>query len=445
MESWEKVGGLNRKEIEKLQNKKLSYFLRTQIPRHPFYRNFLLESKIKFSDIKTIDDLKKIHFTTKEDIAPIEGDVNRPLRFVLEGKGNKYKLMHVHFTAGRTASPTPFFYTAYDLRNLREVGKRLFGLFRASENEIAVNAFPYMPHLAFWQTYFALNASGIMALHTGGGKILGSEKIIKSISWMKATTLLGMPGYVYHLLRTASEENVDLSSLKKVILGGERISDGLRKRLKDFVDVEVLSTYGFTEGKAVWGQCHEDSGYHLYPDLEYVELVDKNGERVGEGEQGEVVYSALDWSGSVVLRYKTGDICDGIYYDKCEYCGKTIRLGNKIERKSEIKEVNFVKLKGSLVNLNLFYSLINEFSEVIEWQIEIKKKNDDPYELDELYLYISIKEGVDFEKLKMKINEKVKDVTEVSFSDIVKVDLDELLERLGIESELKERRIVDRR
>ncbi len=437
MENWGKIEGLNKKDLEKLQNKKLSYFLKNVISKSPYYVDLFKKNKIKLSEIKTVSDLRKIPFTTKEDIAP----PNNPERFIIKGE----KPVHVHFTAGRTAAPTPFFYTEYDLNNLKEVGKRLFNIFKADKKDIAVNAFPYAPHLAFWQSYFALNAAGVMALHSGGGKVLGTEKIIRSAAGMKATTLLGMPGYIYHLLRVASEEKVNLKSVNKIILGGERVDQGLKDKLKSFLGnkARILSTYGFTEGKCVWGQCSENSGYHLYPDLEYIEIVDKNGEDVGEGEKGEIVYTALDWRGSVVLRYKTGDLVDGIYYDKCE-CGRTIRLGNKIERTSEVKEFNLVKLKGNLVNLNVFYSIINQFKEIEEWQIVIKKRNNDPYELDELYLYVSTKK-TDFEKLKTRINEKVKEATEITFSDIIQVKNEEMINRLGLETELKERRIVDKR
>lgn len=431
MENWGKIECLNKSDIEKLQNKKFSYLLKNVIPNHPYYKELF-----KKKNIKTLSDLKKIPFTTKADIAPPNAE-----RFIV----NNIKPVHVHFTAGRTSVPTPFFYTEYDLNNLKEVGKRLFNIFKADKKDIAVNAFPYAPHLAFWQSYFALNAVGVMALHSGGGKVLGTEKIIRSAAGMKATTLLGMPGYIYHLLRTAKEEKIDLSSVNKIILGGERVDKGLKEKLRSFLGnkARILSTYGFTEGKCVWGQCSEDSGYHLYPDLEFIEIVDKNGENVEEGEKGEIVYSALDWRGSVVLRYKTGDLVNGIYYDKCD-CGRTIRLGNKIERTSEVKEFNLVKLKGNLVNLNVFYSIINQFKEIEEWQIVIKKRNNDPYEIDELQLYVSVKKA-DFDKLKTKINEKVKTATEITFTEIIQVKNEEMINRLGLETELKERRIVDKR
>lgn len=100
----------------------------------------------------------------------------------------------------------------------------------------------------------------------------------------------------------------------------------------------IFSTYAFTEAKTAWVQCAENSGYHLYPDLEYIELVNENGEPIKEGEKGEVVYTSLDWRGSTVIRYRTGDICEGIEYSPCPHCQRTMpRLKPGIERKSEFK------------------------------------------------------------------------------------------------------------
>lgn len=205
---------------------------------------------------------------------------------------------------------------------------------------------------------------------------------------------------------------------------------------------EIFATYAFTEGKIVWAECKENSGYHLYPDMEFIEIIDKNGENVGENEKGEIVYTALDFRGTVVLRYKTGDI-GSITNEKC-VCGRTIpRLSSEIERSSEIKEFNLTKVKGTLVNLNAFFEILN-IKEIEEWQVEIKKKNNDPYELDELVVYIAPKKNIDFIKLKSKLKNLLKEKLEIT-PEIIKIDLNKLLNKLGMETELKEKRIVDNR
>jgi len=210
-------------------------------------------------------------------------------------------------------------------------------------------------------------------------------------------------------------------------------------------DARILATYALTEAKTAWAQCHENSGYHLYPDLEFIELADKDGNRVKDGEKGEVVYTNLGWRGSMVIRYRTGDICDGIEYAPCQYCGRTVpRLSYNIERQSEYKEFHLTKIKGELVNLNAFYSIINEFPEIAEWQVKIAKVNNDPFELDEIRLNIAIKEGVNEQSMDHKIGQRL--FADLSVAPKIRFyKIDELTKMLGLDSELKEKRIVDTR
>ena len=467
---WKKLSYLSPKKLENIQNKKLRYFIRYKIPFSPYYAKLFKENKIKFSDIKTIDDLKKIPFTTKKDIAPTDKEKNH-INFVLQPDKelikrysskldllkyslnktsvfNEFNPVHVHFTTGRTANAVPFLYTKYDLEKLREAGRRMMNLLNINKDDRLVNVFPYAPHLAFWATFFAAEAAGIFAVHTGGGKILGTGKIIKTIESTKATLLASIPGYAYHMLREAKNKKANFSNVKKVFFGGERVSLGLRDKIKSMLtslgskNPEVFATYAFTEGKVAWVECHEQSGYHLYPDMEFIEIIDKNNESVGENEKGEIVYTALDFRGSVVLRYKTGDI-GSITYEKCS-CGRTVpRLSSVIERSSEIKEFNLTKVKGTLVNLNTFFELLN-IKEIEEWQVEIRKKNNDPYDLDELIVYIAPKKNIDFIKLKSKLKKLLKENLEIT-PEIIKIDLNKLLNKLGMETELKEKRIIDTR
>ena len=467
---WKKLSHLSRNRIRSLQDRKLRYFMQHIIPFSPYYNKLFKKYKINFSDIRTASDLKKLPFTSKGDIAPTKSNPKKYAEFILQPNKNtiknysskkgllKYLLdknaafrefnpVHLHFTTGRTANTVPFLYTAYDLEKLREAGRRLMDIAGISKEERFVNAFPYAPHLAFWATFYAAEASGLFALHTGGGKILGTKKIIKAIENTKATLVAAIPGFAYHLLREAKSQKAAFD-IKKIFFGGERVSTGLRDKIKGMLislgskNPKVFATYAFTEGKVAWIECREQSGYHLYPDMEYIEVIDKNGENVAEEEKGEIVYTALDFRGTVALRYKTGDI-GSMTYEKCS-CGRTVpRISSEIERSSEIKEFNLTKIKGTIVNLNSFFDLLN-LKEVEEWQVEIRKKNKDPYELDELIVYIAPKKNVDFTELKTKLKNLLKEELEIT-PEIVKVELKELLDRLGMETELKERRIVDNR
>jgi len=474
MVTWQQLQCLKPGKTRQLQNKLLRKFIRNQIPYHPHYREIFKKNNIKFSDVRTIDDLRKLPFTSKEDIAPTTKEPRKFLNFILQPNKNlimkyasihkkisliinkeqlyyEYKPVHIHFTTGRTANATPVSYTAFDLQRLEESGKRMMSILNLSKNDVVINSFPYAPHLAFWQTFYAAKGANILSLHTGGGKILGTEKIIKSVENMKATALVGMPGYLYHLVRTAREQNKNFSSLNLIVFGGERVPAGLRDKVKDYLsnlgskNPRILSTYAFTEGKVAWVECKEESGYHMYPDFEFIEIVDKNGERVNDGEKGEIVYTSLDWRGSVFLRYKTGDITSGLYYEKCHQCGRYLpRIDGAIERSSEYKEFKLTKIKGSFVNLNIFFPMMMSNKDIEEWQVEIRKKYNDPYEVDELIVYVAIKKKANFEKLKNELRNRITSEAEI-MPEIVKVELNELLRKLGMETELKEKRIIDTR
>ncbi len=475
---WNKLSRFSKEEFRALQNKKLRAFVRHQLMFSPYYRELFTKHNLSPMDIATTDDLVKIPFTTKEDLAPREDERTRPRKFILQPdeqlikqyfpKGQllrlaarklakkdvkaelewEYKPVHLHFTTGRSALPTPFAYTSYDVERLKESGKRLLDVSGISHDSVAINGFPYSPHLAFWLAYYAMTTIRMLGLHSGGGKIMGTEKIIDAIQNMKASVVVFIPGYCYHLLRRAVALKKDFSNVKHVIFGGERVSPGLRDKVRELLgqlgahEVEILATYAMTEGKTAWIQCGEQTGYHLYPDMEFFEVIDENGKRVPEGP-GELVYTALDWRGSVVVRYRTGDRTLGIDYGACPNCGRTVpRILPDLQRVTEIREFNLTKVKGEFVNLNNFYPVLSGMKELEEWQIEIGKVNNDPFEVDELRLFVSMKNPAEFDHFVPILQKKIEEAVNVSVK-VQQLPLSELLERLGMETELKEKRILD--
>lgn len=483
MENWEKLCKMPYKEIKEMQNRKLRAFLANQIYLYsPYYSSLLKEQKIDPFKVKGIDDLRHLPFTYKWDIAPTDEEPQKSKDFVIrpdeevtekyghlakmsmtggkamvEERVYDFKPVHIHFTTGRTALPTPFVYSRRDLENLRESGNRLLNVFGVTGEDIVVNCFPFAPHLAFWQTFFAGEKMNVGGFHSGGGKIVGTKNLMDAFEYLRPTVAVFIPGYCYYFLREAVKQGRDFSSVKKIFFGGERVPPGLKEKIKELFkqlgaeDVMVLATYGMTEAKVAWAECpsHDEYyGYHLYPDMEVFETVDpETGDPVGEGEEGEIVYTALDWRGTAVLRYRTGDIAvGGLLYEPCPNCGRTMpRISSNIQRKSELKEFNMTKVKGTLVNLNNFFPLMMSHPDIEEWQVEMRKRNDDPFDLDEIYLYVATKGEIDREKLVADLKQKVVRDTEVSLTDIIFKSVPELVSQLGMETELKEKRILDSR
>jgi phenylacetate-coenzyme A ligase PaaK-like adenylate-forming protein len=182
--------------------------------------------------------------------------------------------------------------------------------------------------------------------------------------------------------------------------------------------------------------------------MEIVQIIDpESGKRLDEGESGEIVYTSLEWRGSVLVRFRTGDLVEGgMDYSPCPYCGRSLpRLGIDIKRSSDYKEFELTKLKGTLVDLNAFYPLLSGHKDILEWQLEMRKHNDDPFDLDELILHVSPSEGISRKYLEKELRELIQREIEIAPTRISFHNLPVLLKRLGLETKGRERRFVDLR
>ncbi len=491
MNPWKGIEHLSAEQIRNLQNRSLHSFVNSYLyPFSPYHKKLFDDHKINPRSIRHKEDLKQIPLTSKTDFLDTEKTVGRfkdfiiqpseekirhfwpaskliPLAiskilrgssFVKENLETEFRPVFTTFTTGTTNKPVPFMYSNYDINNLRVYGSRMLKLFKVESSEHIVSLFPFAPHLAFWQVVFGGLEANTLVLSTGGGKVMGTEGNINAILKMKPSVILGVPSYVYHLLRTAKEKSRDLSFVKTVVLGASRITIPFKKKLAESLEsmgaknVSVIGTYGFTEARCAWAECPTSldvsSGYHLYPDKEIFEVIDpKTGEVKEEGEDGELVYTSLDARGSCVLRYRTGDfVKGGITSEPCPYCQKNVpRISSDITRLSDIKDLQLTKIKGTLVNLDNFAACLSEFMNIEEWQIEIGKKNNDPFEIDELVVYATPKGAYDRTSLEENIKKKIMAATEVTPNRVQFVELPEMIKRLELETANKEKRIVDKR
>lgn len=491
MNPWQRLAGMSRQDISQLQDRKLHQFINEYIyPFSPHYRRLFDQHKINPRQIRRVEDLKEIPFTSKRDFIDDDESAPRFKDFVLQPdadsirgawpisktlplalmkwtKGEvaikhrmsqEFRPVFMTYTTGTTNKPIPFLYSNHDLDNLRLSGARMMNLFDVAPDDKVLNLFPYAPHLAFWQVVLGGFAACNLVLSTGGGKTVGTEGNIKALVKMEPVLVLGVPSYIYHVLRTARDQGVQLKSVKKVVLGASKVTLGFKKKLAELLaemgasDVRIFGTYGFTEARCAWAESptaiSESSGYHLYPDREIFEIIDPDtGEVKGEGEDGEIVYTSLDSRGSAVLRYRTGDyVKGGIVYERCRYKNWFVpRLSSDISRLSDVKDLRLSKVKGALVNLNHFAAVLADIPAVDEWQLEIRKKDDDPYEVDELVVYLCVKPDCDRAALERQIRQDMVAATEVAPNRIEYIDHAEMVERLQIEVANKEKRIVDAR
>ncbi len=459
-------------------------------PFSPFYRDLFDRHGVRPDQIRSVDDLRRLPLTGKKDLLPSAEDPQRFRKFILQPDPKSLKAAwplrrklpllwkswtagkeavradlrrefypcFMTFTTGRSAEPVPFSYSPYDIQNLHETGARLVDVTGLDREYRVANVFPYAPHLAFWQVYCAGMATGMMVLNTGGGKVMGSAGDLRAIGRLKADALIGVPGYIYHLLRRGVAEGADLSSIKVVVLGAERVPPGLKGKIRAMLAqmgaprVQVFGTYGFTEARMAFAECpgpdDHYTGYHLYPDKAIVEIVDpRTGEPVAEGEDGEVVFTPLDGRASCVFRYRTGDRArGGMTWTPCPQCGRTVpRLSSDLSRESSVKDLELLKLKGTLVNLEDCAQILGGIAEIEEWQIELQKKDNDPLEVDELVVHLAVGKECQQEAMASRVREAFKGSIEVAPNRITFQELDSMLRRIGMETEMKEKRFVDSR
>ncbi len=459
-----------------------SYLSARVLPFSTHYRRLFEEHGITPASLQSWDDWQKVPFTCKSQLTvpreqmrefvlmPDEAVLRREpsmwVQALFHGRAgakahaeHEFRPVLMTSTTGRSSEPVPFLFTKHDIANLEKAGHRIMEAGRSRPDFRHVNLFPYAPHLAFWQSHYAGMAFGTFMVSSGGGKTLGTEGNIGLIDRVQPEVIIGMPTFIYHVLREALQMNKRWPNIKRLVLGGEKVAEGLRAKLLDLAtalgssDASVLSTYGFTEAKMAFPECAvpsgvDSTGYHLSPDLVYVELIDpKTGEPVGDGHAGEIVFTPLDARGTVVMRYRTGDIAEGgLSWEKCPHCGRTCpRLKGPISRVSEVKELHLDKVKGTLVNFNLLEHLLDDQKGVAAWQLEICKRDDDPLGLDEIILHLAPETGVNARELARIVTQRLSEASELRPNDIQFHTVSEMRDILGIGRLLKEEKIKDRR
>lgn len=472
-------------EVQRTQEKKLRDFVRYQLyPFSPHYGKLFDENGIDPASIKTVRDLEKIPLTRKSDIMPDSTNPKRYKDFILqptpekigkhwprskliglkmkdivmgnlqEGLRREYYPTFMIATSGTTGNNVPFMYTERDIKQFSNIYASMTGVTQLDLKWVVLNTFPFAPHLAFIFVYFVNLCLPLRMFHTGGGAVTSTLKTLDVITTVDANVLIGIPSYIYHLLRKAQEKGTDLSSVKMVVTAGEKLSVSTRKRITEILeergatDFRIFDVYGTTEMRDAYPECTPGKGvYHVHPNIHICEIVDpETGKQKKEGESGALAVTNIDGRGSVVCRFLIGDIFEGgIRYGKCPHCGREgPRLVGPIGRIRDYhRNLELTNVKGTLLNLNTFFDIMPTIEGIDEWQVSIEKKNSDPSDLDLIRIKVAPKKGVIKEKLEKEIKDKINDSIEINPVVDAHYSMDELFEEMG--GRIKVQRIVDTR
>jgi phenylacetate-CoA ligase len=351
-----------RDQIRLLQEQKLRETIAYVAAYSPFYSDLFARHKIDPASVRTLDDLKKIPFTSKDDLQ------KENKRFFCVPKE---KVIDYVTTSGTLGEPVTLVLTEKDLERLalNECESLRCTGGSASETYQLMTTIDrrFMAGMAYFLGARKLSA-GIV--RTGNG--------IPELQWdtirrIEPTALIVVPSFLLRLSDYASAHGIDPkhTSVKKAICIGEPIRNPdfslntLGEKIKQAWGIELYSTYASTEMGAAFTECKAGRGGHYQPDLLIAELIGEDGEQVKKGEAGELVITTLGVEGTPLIRFRTGDVCQA-EEDACSCGRESMRLGPILGRKKQM-----IKFKGTSLYPPALYDVLNTIPQVKNYIVEV--------------------------------------------------------------------------
>lgn len=307
---------MDREKMQELQLKRLRNMVDYCIERVPFYKKKLSEAGITSgSQIRTLEDINLIPFTTKADLRD-----NYPDGFLAVPIN---EVARIHASSGTTGKPTLGYYTKNDMEAWADCAARVLYLNGLTKDDILQVSFGYglfTGGLGFHQGAEKIGCT-IIPASTGN-----TQKQLLMMHDMGVTILLATPSYATYLSDLIKQSDIPIEEFKirRVILGAERCTRSMRDTIEENLGIATADNYGLTEcfGPGVAGECDCRCGLHISEDYFYPEIIDpETGEVLPDGEKGELVFTSLLREGMPLLRYRTRDITT-LTHEKCE-CGRT--------------------------------------------------------------------------------------------------------------------------
>ncbi|AHF97504.1 phenylacetate-CoA ligase [Desulfurella acetivorans A63] len=421
---------LNREQIEELQLERLKKTVHYAYNNVRAYKEKLDSIKIKPQDIKSLQDIIKLPFTTKEDFRQ-----NYP--YGMFAKDVK-SLARIHASSGTTGKSTIVGYTKKDLDTWSNLVARLAACAGVGSDDIVHIAFGYGLFTGGFGLHYGLEKLGATVIPVSSGN---TRRQIQLITDLKPTVLVCTPSYALHIAETLRKENIDPNSisLRIGLFGAEPWSEQMRKKLEEALPIKAYDNYGLSEvmGPGVSAECTYQNGMHIFEDHFLVEIIDPDTlDPVKEGEYGELVITTLTKEALPVIRYRTRDITK-LDKSKCA-CGRYMaRMSKPIGRSDDMMIIRGVNVFPTQIEEALF----NIEGVMSAYQIVLEKEE----ALDKATLLVEVNENIFFDEMKQQrlMLEKIK----YELKTILGIELDvKLVEPYSLErSEGKAKRIIDKR
>lgn len=395
----EELEKIDRKSLQELQLQSLRQTIARAF-KTPFYSQRLPQAGIKSpQDIKTLDDLKRIPFTTKDDL-------RQAYPFGLLGVKIK-DVVRVHTSSGTTGKPTVIYHTRKDIDNWADLVARCIVMTGCSQEDVFQNMMSYGLFTGGLGLHYGAERVGMMVIPAGGGNTKRQLQLMRDFG----TTVVHItPSYILHIADKMKELGFKREELKlkKGFLGAEPYSESTRKKIEEIMEIDVYNSYGLSEmnGPGVAFECVYKDGMHVWEDAYIMEVINPHtGEVLPPGEEGELVFTTLQREATPLLRYRTRDLAV-IYPDGCK-CGRTHRRISRIKGRTD----DMLIING----VNVFPSQIEEVLMANpniggNYQIYIEKAG----YLDKLTVKVEIKPEIfmgdirELENLKERLREDLK-------------------------------------
>ena len=337
----EEIETMPREQLRELQLKKLRKTIR--IAAHsPYYQKVFNEYGITEDSIRTVEDIRKIPFTTKADMR-----ANYPFGLVA---GNMLEDgVRIHSSSGTTGTPTVIVHSQHDLDSWANLVARCLYTVGIRKTDVFQNSSGYGMFTGGLGFQYGAERLGALTVPAAAGN---SKRQIKFITDFKTTALHAIPSYAIRLAEVFLSEGIDptSTSLRTLVIGAEPHTDEQRKKIERLLGVKAYNSFGMTEmnGPGVAFECTEQNGMHIWEDCYLIEIINpETGEPVPDGEVGEMVLTTLDREMMPLLRYRTRDLTR-ILPGECP-CGRTHRRIDRIKGRSDdmfiIKGVNIFPMQ----------------------------------------------------------------------------------------------------
>lgn len=419
-----------REDLEQLQLERLQSTLYRVGTHVPFYKKKFDELKFNYDDVRSLDDLRRLPFTVKQDLRDNYpyGLFAVPLRDVVR----------VHSSSGTSGQATVVGYTRNDIKTWSNLVARVITAAGVTKNDVIQIAFGYGLFTGGFGLHYGAELVGTSVIPISSGNTKRQIQIMKDF---KTTALVCTPSYALVMADTMMEMGINPNglSLRYGLFGGEPWSEGMRREINEKLGIIATDNYGLSEvmGPGVSGECLECNGLHINEDHFLLEILDPiTLEPVPEGEVGELVITTLTKEAFPMIRYRTRDLTRFIP-GPCA-CGRTMRRMQRVMGRSD----DMLIIKG----VNVFPMQIETVLFEVEgvephYQIIVDREN----HTDRITVLVEVMESIFFDEMKKQrmVIDRIKSRLASALGLQVEVKLveEKTLERY----EGKAKRVIDRR